>query len=92
MDRQRELSFSYPHVEASRHEPPARWVVDHNQICLGHGPATWEAARAAIRSWSASRTAPSPITRSIVRRLQKRFAADSLAAMQRAVLSALAEG
>jgi len=180
LDRQRELPFSYPHVEASRHAPPARWVVDHNRVRLGHGPAAWDAARAAIRSWQMFRLgwvevhgteaplapglAVAPVAHAFgfwflnacrvvylideegpvrrfgfaygtladhaergeerflvewqeddsvwydllafsrpghwlvwlgfpfVRRLQKRFAADSLAAMRRAVLSALAEG
>ena len=49
--RQRDRSFSHPHVGATRHAPPAGWVVDHNRICLGRGPAVWDAARAAIRSW-----------------------------------------
>src|SRR5262245_2565198 len=51
LSRQEGHSFSYPHVEATRHTPPAGWFVDHNRICLGHGPAAWDAARAAIRSW-----------------------------------------
>jgi uncharacterized protein (UPF0548 family) len=50
--RQPGHSFSHPHVGATRTAaPPAGWTVDHNRICLGHGPAAWEAARAAIRSW-----------------------------------------
>ncbi len=51
LDRQRGHSLSYAHVGASRGAPPAGWVVDHNRVCLGHGPAVWEAARAAIWSW-----------------------------------------
>jgi len=51
LDRQRGHSFSYPHVEATRHTPPAGWTVDHNRIRLGQGPAAWDAARAALRSW-----------------------------------------
>ena len=49
--RQHGRPFSHPHVEATRHAPPAGWTVDHNRICLGRGPAAWDAARAAIRSW-----------------------------------------
>jgi uncharacterized protein (UPF0548 family) len=49
--RQRGRSFSHDHVEATRHAPPAGWTVDHNRVCLGHGPAAWDAARAALRSW-----------------------------------------
>lgn len=51
LGRQRDGAFSHPHVQASLKEPPAGWMVDHNRICLGRGQATWEAARAAIRSW-----------------------------------------
>lgn len=51
LDGQQGRPFSYPHGSATQHAPPPGWVVDHNRICLGSGPAAWDAARTAIRSW-----------------------------------------
>ncbi len=51
LTRQQGQSFSHPHAGATLHALPAGWTVDHNRICLGRGPAVWNAARAALRSW-----------------------------------------
>lgn len=48
---QRDLSFTYNQVGATRTQPPAGYTVDHNRIRLGEGQETYERAIAALRSW-----------------------------------------
>ena len=43
--------FSYPEVGISRTGVPSGYNVDQNRILLGHGEATFESAKAAIRKW-----------------------------------------
>jgi uncharacterized protein (UPF0548 family) len=55
LERQRDRSYSYPHVGASRGTPPTGWVVDHNRVCLGHGPDVFATARTAVGAWEVFR-------------------------------------
>lgn len=48
---QRDRSFTYNHVGATRTQSPADYTVDHNRIRLGEGEETYERAMAALRSW-----------------------------------------
>jgi uncharacterized protein (UPF0548 family) len=48
---QRQLPFSYPHVGATRGEPPRGYAVDRNQVLLGRGPETFHRAKEAITRW-----------------------------------------
>jgi len=48
---QRALPFSYPAVGASRTQPPAGQVVDHNRVRLGSGPDCWARAVTALQHW-----------------------------------------
>lgn len=43
--------YSYAEVGASRTSPPPGYAVDHHRVLLGHGPATFRAACAALRGW-----------------------------------------
>ena len=43
--------FSYPAIGATQSTPPAGYVVDHNCVQLGRGPACYEAACAALQRW-----------------------------------------
>src|SRR4051812_39866456 len=49
--RQRDLARSSPVVATA----PVGYVVDHNRIELGRGPATFERARTALRAWAMMR-------------------------------------
>jgi len=60
--------------------PPPHYNVDRNRVRLGQGEAVFARAARAIRDWRMLRMAY-PLSR----RLQKRFARDSLAAMVDAV-------
>jgi uncharacterized protein (UPF0548 family) len=51
LGRQRQSPFSYPHVGATKGQPPEGWVTDHNRVRLGTGQADYEAACAAVRRW-----------------------------------------
>lgn len=51
LSRQRRLAFSYTETEATRTGPPPGYVVDHNRLLLGRGPAVFDAAVAALRRW-----------------------------------------
>jgi len=51
---QRDLTFSYAEVGATRGAPPPGYVVDHNRARLGAGRDTFEQAIAALRSWRQS--------------------------------------
>lgn len=51
LDRQRQASFSYPNVGATKSQPPPGWVTDHNRVRLGTGQEAYEAACAAVRRW-----------------------------------------
>lgn len=44
-------AFSYSEVGATGGVPPAGYVLDHNRIKLGDGPAVFERAIAALRRW-----------------------------------------
>jgi uncharacterized protein (UPF0548 family) len=45
------LDFTYAAVGATAIAPPPGYVVDHTRIRLGHGPAVFAAARAALGRW-----------------------------------------
>jgi uncharacterized protein (UPF0548 family) len=51
---QRDLTFSYAEVGATRGAPPAGYVVDHNRARLGVGTATFDHALDALRAWRMS--------------------------------------
>ena len=51
LHRQQAHPFSYPEVGATRGVPPAGYHVDTHRVRLGHGPATFAAARDAVRAW-----------------------------------------
>lgn len=57
--RQDGASLSYTAVGATDGEPPPGYDHDHNRAHLGHGPAAFEAACAALRAW---RQFPAPLT------------------------------
>ncbi|MBC8030339.1 MAG: DUF1990 domain-containing protein [Pyrinomonadaceae bacterium] len=48
---QSDLPFSYSQIGATRTEPPAGFIVDHNRIRIGSGQESYEQAVAALRSW-----------------------------------------
>jgi len=48
---QKNQEFSYPHVGATREQPPKGYTVDHNRAQLGSGTNDFARAKAAIRSW-----------------------------------------
>jgi uncharacterized protein (UPF0548 family) len=52
LDRQRDASFSYPEVGASRGDPPPGYAIDRHSIDLGTGQSAFEAARNAIDRWA----------------------------------------
>lgn len=44
--------FSYAHLGASiEANAPSGYNLDHNRICLGKGPQTWDKAKRTISSW-----------------------------------------
>lgn len=51
LDSQRDESFSYPEVGASRTTPPSGYLVDHNRVRLGGGRDGFTLAVEALRSW-----------------------------------------
>ncbi len=56
LDQQARLPHSYADVGATRGLPPPGYVTDHNRIRLGSGPAVFERAKVAVRSWQMFRT------------------------------------
>ena len=52
LDSQRDASFSYPEVGASRTGSPPGYNVDHNRVQLGEGREAFERAVAAVRAWT----------------------------------------
>ncbi|HEV7396013.1 MAG TPA: DUF1990 domain-containing protein [Pyrinomonadaceae bacterium] len=44
--------FTYSEVGATKEQPPAGYVLDHNRVCLGHGAEVYERAIAGLRKWS----------------------------------------
>ena len=44
--------FTYPEVGATKEQPPAGYVLDHNRVCLGQGLGVYERAIADLRKWS----------------------------------------
>jgi uncharacterized protein (UPF0548 family) len=48
---QRERSFSYTEVGATRSTPPAGYTVDHNRARLGAGADTFHRAASALSEW-----------------------------------------
>jgi uncharacterized protein (UPF0548 family) len=51
---QRDRTFSYAEIGATRGRPPRGYVVDHNRARLGAGKATFDRALAALRAWRMS--------------------------------------
>jgi len=51
---QRELTFSYGEIGATRGLPPSGYVVDHNRARLGVGRDTFDRGVAALRAWRMS--------------------------------------
>jgi uncharacterized protein (UPF0548 family) len=51
LSEQRNRTFSYREVGASRRETPAGYTQDHNRVQLGEGRAAFARAVEAIRSW-----------------------------------------
>ena len=51
LNAQREQTFSYSEVGASRKQSPAGYDVDHNRALLGSGAESFTRAIAAIQSW-----------------------------------------
>ncbi len=52
LSKQASINFSYPGAGLTRQgQAPAGYDHDINSIELGHGEATWAAAKAAIRQW-----------------------------------------
>jgi uncharacterized protein (UPF0548 family) len=49
--------YSYAETGASRTSPPPGYAVDHHRVLLGHGPASFRAACAALRGWQMFRLA-----------------------------------
>ena len=49
--RQRESTFSYAEVGATRETPPPGYTIDHNRIQLGSGEQDYQRAVAALREW-----------------------------------------
>ena len=49
--KQKDSSFSYPHVGASATAVPAGYNLDHNRVQLGRGENTWQRGLGAIRAW-----------------------------------------
>ena len=94
----RSAPFSYDEVGTSREsaKAPAGYAVDHNRARLGRGRSTFERGVAALYSWKMfdvgwARLVPAdgPVevgttVAVLARRLQRRFARDSLRAMVRA--------
>ena len=48
---QRELTFSYAEMGATRGPPPPGYVVDHNRALLGAGRDTFDRAVTALHAW-----------------------------------------
>ncbi len=52
IETQSRLDLTYSSVGATRDgQHPDGFVVDHNRICLGAGPATFDAAKRALQNW-----------------------------------------
>jgi uncharacterized protein (UPF0548 family) len=51
ISKQKDSSFSYPHVGASATAVPAGYNLDHNRVQLGRGENTWQRGLGAIRAW-----------------------------------------
>jgi len=51
LSRQRDSSFTYAEVGASRADPPPGYAIDHHTVRLGAGQAAFQAARDAINRW-----------------------------------------
>jgi uncharacterized protein (UPF0548 family) len=51
LNAQREASFSYTNVGASRTQASKGFRVDHHQIRLGHGRSTFDRAANALKQW-----------------------------------------
>ena len=48
---QRNLEFTYSAVGATNTTSPSEFTIDHNQIQLGHGEATFKRAVEALKKW-----------------------------------------
>ena len=51
LSTQKDQSFSYEHVGASRDRPPGGYTTDHNHMRLGEGEEVFARAVKAIRQW-----------------------------------------
>lgn len=51
IDSQRDMPFSYQAVGATKTKPPDDFTIDHNRIQLGNGPAVYQRAMVAIKTW-----------------------------------------
>jgi uncharacterized protein (UPF0548 family) len=51
LSAQKQQKFSYPHVGASRTEPPDGYILDHKRIQLAEGRIAFERAKDAINRW-----------------------------------------
>src|SRR6267378_7842054 len=49
--RQRDSTFSYAEVGATRETPPPGYTIDRNRIQLGSGEQDYQRAVAALREW-----------------------------------------
>ncbi len=50
--QEKNKSFSYPDVGATRGKIPAGYAVDHHRIILGQGKQTFDRAKSVIRHWT----------------------------------------
>ena len=48
---QRDQTFSYPEVGASRHNSPAGYTVDHHRVRLGRGAEDFARAEESLHRW-----------------------------------------
>lgn len=51
LEAQRDSTFSYPEVAATRKGAPPYYKVDHNRVRLGTGEEAFKVAVAAVRQW-----------------------------------------
>src|SRR6185369_17512413 len=49
--RERDCSFTYDAVAATKSTPPLNFTVDHNRVEIGRGEKAFQTAIAALRDW-----------------------------------------
>jgi uncharacterized protein (UPF0548 family) len=52
LERQRQASFTYPEVGASRGDPPSGYAIDRHSAILGAGESAFRVAREALDRWA----------------------------------------